>query len=480
MAETSKSVIAPKVHFIGIGGIGMSALARYFKAQKWAVSGSDAVRSKITDSLQKDGVRVKIGHKKAYLPAGLDILVYNRAIPQNNPELAAARVLGRGSRRSSEWSPGTRVRILPYAETLGEITKKYKTIAITGSHGKSTTTSLAALALVKGGLDPTVLVGTTLRELGNKNFRMGRATKRGKYLVLEADDFGAAFTHYSPTLAVVTNIDREHLDFYKTFSTLKAAFLKFLANTRAGGIFILNRDDGPLWSLRAHIMRIARKNKIRVIWYSLHDPTAQKIKRTIKIPGAHNLSNALAVYKLGQALGITPKKILAALGAYRGAWRRMEYRGTFRGGTGGGAPVYDDYAHHPTEIKATLRAFREKYPHKKIFCVFQPHQAKRLQLLFKEFTTAFVDADKTLLLPIYKVAGRDEMPGRFDSAALSRAIQKREPRKLFFYLANPRRLRNAIRTLAAPLSEHVIVMMGAGDIVKLTDSLLAKRNGGLS
>ena len=448
-----------KVHFIGIGGIGMSALARYFAAiskdprvpKKLAVSGSDIAPSSITKGLQKEGVQVKFGHKKANIGGGLDLIIYNRAILPTNPELVTARRLG--------------IRTLPYAEALGRITEQYATIAVTGSHGKSTTTSLAGLALMRGGLDPTIMVGTNLTEFGGTNMRLGH----GPYLVLEADDFGGAFTHYSPTVAIVTNIDREHLDFYKTFGNLKKAFLKFLGNTRRGGVFILNRDDKNLRSLRARIAAIARKNEISVLWYSLHDTAAKKIKRAIKIPGIHNISNALAVYKLGKALGIPESKTLSALGAYRGAWRRMEYRGTF-----GSALVYDDYAHHPTEIKATLQAFREKYPHKKILCVFQPHQAKRLKALFKEFTMAFKDADKTLILPIYKVAGRDEKPGRFDSQALARAVQKREPHKLFFYLAEPRNLKKAIRALAAPLSDHVIIMMGAGDIVNFTGSLISK------
>ena len=247
-----------------------------------------------------------------------------------------------------------------------------------------------------------------------------------------------------------------------------------MENVASGGALILNRDDKNLFSLRAQATRIAKKKRARIVWYSSRGTKnaaiARKIKNIIKIPGAHNLSNALAVYELGKALGIPSRKVLAAIGAYRGAWRRMEYRGQF-GGARSSAPVYDDYAHHPTEIKATLKAFREKYPRKKILCVFQPHQAKRLAALFKEFTTAFADADETLLLPIYKVAGRDEKPSRFDSATLARAVQKREPRKPFFYLTNPRNLKNAIRTLATPLSQHVIVMMGAGDIVKLTDSL---------
>lgn len=451
-----------KVHFIGIGGIGMSALARYFLAQKWAVSGSDLVKSGITQTLQKEGVEVKIGHKKAYLPAHVDLVVTSQAIPRDNPELMEARRRG--------------VRTLAYPDVIAELTEQHKTIAIAGAHGKSTTTALAALTLIKGGLDPTVIIGTNLKEFGGgkqgSNFRKGRS----EYLVLEADEFGNAFKHYSPTLAIVTNIDREHLDVYKNLANIKKAFLGFMQNVASGGTLILNRDDANVRSLKPEVSVFAKKEGVRVIWYSLRDPAAKKIKRVIKIAGEHNLSNAVAVYALGKALDISERTVLAAIGSYRGARRRMEFRGTLRvKGVRGGAPVFDDYAHHPTEIRATLKAFREKYPRKKIFCVFQPHQIKRLAALFKEFTTAFEGADKTLILPIYKVAGRDEKPSRYDSAALARAIQKREPKKLLFYLAEPKHLKRAITTLAAPLSQHVIVMMGAGNIVDLTDSLIVIR-----
>lgn len=447
----------------------MSALARYFMAigkdaktgKKWAISGSDSAKSPITETLIKEGVRVKIGHKKGHLPPGVELVVITQAIRPDNPEFKEARRQG--------------IRVLTYPEAIGELTDQYKTIAVAGAHGKSTTTALAALTLMRGGLDPTVIIGTNLREFGGgahgKNFRRGR----GEYLVLEADEFGNAFSHYSPFIAVVTNIDREHLDVYKNLMNVKRAFLGFMENVVSGGALILNRDDKNLFSLRASIAAFARRKGVRVIWYSLRDAAAGKIKRVIKIPGAHNVSNALAAYATGITLGIPEKKILRTLGGYRGAWRRMEYRGKFKvRGQRGAALVYDDYGHHPTEIKATLRAFHEKYPKKKIVCVFQPHQIKRLAALFKEFMTAFHEADKTLLLPIYKVAGRDEKPSRFDSAALARAIQKREPKKLLFYLADTRSLKRALWTLAAPLSQHVIVMMGAGDIVNLTDTLISK------
>ena len=438
------------IYFIGIGGIGVSALARLYKAKRWNVSGSDAVASDLSRTLQQEGIHVDIGHHKKNIKRGVDLVVYNRAIRKDNIDLVTAKKL--------------RIPLLPYASVLGALTKEYATIAITGSHGKSTTTALAAFALIAGGCDPTVLVGTTLKEFGGKNIRIGKS----HYLVLEADDFGAAFTAYSSTIAIVTNIDREHLDFYKNFDNVKKAFLKFLSRVKPGGLMILNRDDAPLWGLRDRIAAIAKKNRTTVVWYSRKDSAARKIKKAITIPGEHNVSNAMSVYELGRFLEIPEKKVISAIHSYHGAWRRMELRGKFKQ-----ALVYDDYAHHPTEIAATLQAFREKFPKKKILCVFQPHQVQRLALLFKEFQTAFNRADETLILPLYHVTGRDATIPDRDSEALVHAIQKKQPRKPIFYLAHPEKLKDAILALDGdPLSRKVIIMMGAGDIVQLTKKLV--------
>ena len=205
--------------------------------------------------------------------------------------------------------------------------------------------------------------------------------------------------------------------------------MKFLSNTRRGGSLIVNKDDAPLFSLKKQIARIAKKNGAHVVWYSLKNPTAKNIKKVIKIPGIHNISNSLAVIELGKTLKISEKKTLEAIGSYNGAWRRMEHKGIIKPGI----QVYDDYAHHPTEIKATLQGFKEKFPRSPLICVFQPHQAQRLELLFKEFSQAFDDADVVVLLPLYKVLGRDErLP--HDSAALAAALKKRSPKKWITYV----------------------------------------------
>ena len=463
------------VHFIGIGGIGMSGLARYFLAHKWAVSGSDAAVGVMTQELIKDGVTVKIGHKKGNIPSGAQLVIYNRAIPADNPELAAAEKIA----RTPAGQRGGLV-VLPYSKALGRITEDYQTIAITGSHGKSTTTALAGLLLMRAGLDPTILVGTKMADLGGKNIRIGN----GPYLVLEADDFHAAFLDYSPAIAIVTNIDREHMDFYKTFANAKRAFLKFLSRTRPGGTLILNRDDAPLYSLRAAIAQLAKKRNLKVIWFSTRAVgageiggavDARKIKKVIPISGEHNVSNAMAVVKLGKILKIPEKKILDAIGSYKGAWRRMELKGILKNTK---IPVYDDYAHHPTEIRATLAAFREKFPRSPLFCIFQPHQAKRLNILFNDFIGAFDAADIVFILPLYKVLGRDEKFPH-DSAALVKVMQKRSPGKLVFYLEHPQNIRAAVEMILQNMKPQknlsqspVVIMMGAGDISDLTGKLL--------
>ncbi len=459
-SDVSKKII----HFIGIGGIGMSALARYFLSKKWAVSGSDALKHQITESFKKSSVNVKIGHKKANIPPKALLIVKSQAIPANNPEIAEAARRG--------------MRILTYPEALGELTRTHKTIAVAGSHGKSTTTALVALALIEGGLDPTVIVGNNLREFGGTNFRSGKSP----WLVVEADEYGRAFLHYSPFVAIVTNIDREHLDIYKDIADAKRTFMQFLANTTEGGALVLNRDDANLRSLAPRIAALAKRKKLRVVWYSLHGGVSVKaVGARIKIFGSHNLSNAEGAFRAARVLGIPDAKILRAIGSYRGAWRRMELRGTASIPTPAGertALVYDDYAHHPTEIRATLSAMKEHYRGRPLICVFQPHQGKRLSLLFKEFTAAFDDADATILLPLYRVRGRDEGSPR-TSADLAAAMRRRNPRRAVRFVDDPKDLPAALAAVlsalppAARRRSPIVIMMGAGDIVNHTSALLS-------
>ncbi len=405
------------------------------------------------------------------MPPEAKLVVYSVAVPFNNPELKKARDLG--------------ITTKSYAEAVGDLTKQYKTLAIAGAHGKSTTTALLSLVLIKAGFDPTVIIGTKLKEFKNSNFRDGKGT----YLVLEADEYHHSFLNYSPFAAIITNIDREHLDFYKNLNAIKNAFLKFIKNIQVGGFLILNRDDKILYSLKNKIEDIAKKSSLKIFWYGITNfrrssIICYKIKKVIKIPGIHNVSNALAVYTLARLIGIKEKEIFDAFNNYRGAWRRLEYRGKLVlkpkskiVDTKYQIPVYDDYGHHPTEVKATLSGLKEEFPQSKIICVFQPHQAQRLKYLFKEFTLSFDNADILILLDIYKVKGREQVSqNEISSQDLAEAIKKRKRNSpKVFYLPYSKNLAHKLKNLIINNfkdSHYVIVMMGAGDIYKMTDNLI--------
>ena len=442
------------IHFIGIGGIGMSSLAQWFMAQNWAVTGSDISSSLITHDATKRGVRVKIGPQKASnLPFRASLVIRTQAVKPKNPEYAAAR---RG-----------KVPVMTYPEIVGQLTDEYRTVAIAGAHGKSTTTAFVALLLERAKLDPTVIIGTRLKEFKDNNFRAGKSP----WLVLEADEYGKAFLNYTPTIAIITNIDKEHLDTYKTLGGVKRAFLAFIGRILPGGALIVNADDKNTVSLKFRIMKIARKNHVEVIWYSRRSPLTAKLRKVLKIPGEHNISNALAATTVAKLFHISSKNTLATLGRYEGSWRRFDRRGIFQG-----AIVFDDYAHHPTEIKATLQGFHARFPKKRIVCVYEPHQAERLRRLWPEFQTCFDLADELIMLPIYRVAGRDkrEHP-TYNSRNLAAFVAKRNPKKTVRYLPDYHHLKKTLAVLSpAPLRDKVIVMTGAGTIAEHTETLLRK------
>ncbi|MEK7162951.1 MAG: UDP-N-acetylmuramate--L-alanine ligase [Patescibacteria group bacterium] len=483
-----------EVHFIGIGGIGTSALARWFLTHNYKVSGSDSESSLITNALKKEGVNIFIGHRAKNIPQKTELVIYSAAIPTENIEFKKANSL--------------RIPMKSYAEALGDLTKQYKTIAVSGSHGKSTTTALLSLVLIKAGFDPTVIIGTKLKEFGDSNFREGK----GQNLILEADEYNGSFLNYSPFAAIITNIDREHLDYYKNLTAVKKAFLKFIDNIRQGGILVVNKDDKNLFSLKSRIQKIAKKKKIKIFWYGFRvvPRLIPHISALLKIPGEHNLSNTLAVYALAKVLKIKEKDVFEAISNYSGAWRRMEYRGELRIenleyrkkkiktppsilNSKSSILVYDDYAHHPTEIKATLAGIAQKWPKTPIICVFQPHQAKRLAILFKEFISAFNNADTLILLDIFKVKGRDSSASLRASAStrdvnsqkLAESIKKHIAKlnhdtklKNIIYLPYHEKLLKTIKNIILnPQSSilnpsAIIIMMGAGDIYKMTDKLI--------
>ena len=429
MEESSKAV-----HFLGIGGIGMSGLALWYKNLGWRVTGSDIAESPVIDMLRRFRINPEIGPDQfVNILENVNLIIHTQAI----------------ARDKITTTPGVVVK--SYPEALGELSKNKFTIAVCGSHGKSTTTAMAGLFMIDAGLNPTVLVGTMLREFSNSNFYFGDS----KYLVIEADEFRGAFLNYYPDIVIWTNVDREHLDYFKDFSDIIGNFKTFIRHVPESGLIIANGDD--------HNIRQALQGLKNAVFYSLHDSEAKKVRRLIKIPGEHNVSNALAIIKLARLLHISDESAYGLISNYRGSWRRFEYKGEING-----AKIYDDYAHHPTEIKATLKGARDKFKKKNIWCVFQPHQLERTNLLFKEFVGAFKDADKVIMLDIYGVKGREGGAAtEVSSEKLAKAIARVQ--KNVFYKASISEAAEYIKKTAT--AKDLIIIMGAGDIWKIFESL---------
>ncbi|TSC94756.1 MAG: UDP-N-acetylmuramate--alanine ligase [Parcubacteria group bacterium Licking1014_1] len=446
-----------KIHLIGIGGIGVSALAQYYLSKGHEVSGSDLVTSEIMDFLKAKGIKININPKESP-----DLVVYSPAVKKDNPELKFYREKG--------------VKCLSYPEALGEITKEYFTIAIAGAHGKSTTTAMIALVLAKAGLDPTVVVGTRVKEFGNSNFRAGKS----KLLVIEACEYDSSFLRYSPKIIVVTNVDKEHLDYFKTFANVKKAFKDFIARLPANGFLVFNEDDkniNKIFNFQGSIF-----NKFSIKQFSIKQKEAGKLKKILRIPGEHNVSNALAALKVARILGVPDEISFKALSEFRGTWRRFE----IKKGRAGNKKItaVSDYGHHPTEVLATLKAAREKYPknppssrligtvarQRKIWCVFQPHQRQRTYYLFNDFVRIFRQAqdsyfiDRIIVTDIYDVAGREKrgISKKINSQKLVEKIDRKDI--IYLPLAD---IESFVKDNIK--NGDVLIIMGAGDIYKLTD-----------
>ena len=437
-----------KIHFIGIGGIGVSALARYYLEKGVKVTGSDLVSSEITNALIEKGAKLFVGkHKIKNLPKDADLVIYSPAVPTDNPELKRAKKLG--------------IKCQSYPEALGELTKKYFTIAVSGTHGKSTTTAMIGLLLVKAELDPTVIVGTKLKEFCDSNCRMGKS----KYLVIEADEHMASFLNYWPKIIVLTTIEADHLDYYKNLKNILKTFKKYVSHLPKDGILVSNKDDKNYTQFSTII-----KNRV---YYSFREGNQQreveKLKKILKIPGEHNVSNALAALTVARTLKIPDKISFKALSEYRGSWRRFEEKEIIWQGKK--ITIVSDYGHHPTEIKVTLKAAQEKYPKRKIWCVYQPHQYQRTYYFFKDFVKVFKAApvDKLIITDIYDVAGREtpKIKKRVSSEKLVKKIKK----KSVIYLKMNEILDYLKKNLRGG---EVVIIMGAGDIYNLTGHLTEK------
>ena len=453
-----------KIHFVGIGGIGMSGIAELLLNLGYAVSGSDLRESDITRRLAELGGDIHVGHRAEWMK-GADVVVTSSAVKEDNPEVAAARQ--------------AKIPVIQRAEMLAELMRLKKWgIAIAGSHGKTSTTSLVGCVLAGAGLDPTVAIGGKVNSLGS-NAKLGD----GEFLVVEADESDGSFLHLSPVVEVVTNIDLEHLDYYSGIEEIKEVFLEFINKIPFYGAAVLCLDD-------ANIAELLPQIKKRTITYGLTaqaDIHARDIRTSglsssfevrageavlgeVELPlaGTHNIYNSLAAIAVGLELDVPFAEIVEALKGYAGVQRRLQIKGEARGIT-----VIDDYGHHPTEIKATLAALRQAWPRRRLVVMFQPHRYSRTRGLFQEFSVAFHDADLLFVCDIYP-AGEEPIEG-VSALTLIENIG-RHGQKGVHYVPE---LHNIAAQVVPVLSEgDVVLSLGAGNIWQagelVLDALAAK------
>jgi len=403
-------------HLLGIGGIGLSAIARMLALQGKKVSGSDSAKSEITDDLEKLGVKIYIGQKAENVPRDTEVVIYTIAIRDDNPEMIQARKI--------ESERG--VVCVSYPEALGKLSKNMFTIAISGTHGKTTTTAMIGHIMGKAGLDPTIIVGSkmlSLTEKSESNFLAGKS----KYLVVEACEYKRSFLNLTPQILVITNIDADHLDYYKDLDDIKSAFKELEEKMPAGS-------------------RVVRDTDYMKVYVPID----------LLVPGEHNILDARAAIKAVESLGISNEKAAEYLKDFKGTWRRLEYKGEKDGNV-----FYDDYAHHPAEIKASLSALKTKYPDKELVCVFEPHQQSRTKLLFDDFVDSLKIADQAFIAPIFITREKDD--GETTNKKLAEAIGSSA-----FAIEN-------VEELKIKITHHqklCVVLMGAGNIYKWTPELL--------
>ena len=446
-----------KVHFVGIGGIGMSGIAELLLNLGYRVSGSDLKASDITRRLQSMGGVISEGHRAENVAPDVDVVVTSSAVRKNNPEAVAARDRG--------------IPVIPRAEMLAELMRLKEGVAIAGSHGKTTTTSLIATVLAHAGLDPTAVVGGKLNAFGS-NAKLGK----GQLMVVEADESDGSFLRLSPAIAVITNIDPEHLDHYGTVEALQQAFVDFADRVPFYGLSVLCLDHPVVQHL---IPRLGKRHTtygvspqadwraddIRLAPFQSRFTVSYRGKVLgevmLRMIGAHNVLNALACCAVAHELGIPFAATAEALAGFQGVQRRFTVRGEARGIT-----VVDDYGHHPAEIRATLAGARASFPHRRIVCAFQPHRYTRTRDLLGDFATAFNDADALLLTEIY-AAGEDPIPG-VTGLRLHEAIKACGHRDASFVerAELARKLRERAR------EGDLVLTLGAGDITHAGEELL--------
>jgi UDP-N-acetylmuramate--alanine ligase len=433
-----------RVHVIGIGGIGVSAIARMLHLRGVRVTGNDL---KIDDEPHKVllslGIPISVGKTVDLVPEDLELVVYSVAWNDLAPEFLA-EIRARG------------VPMFSYPEMLGVVSQGMKTVAVAGTHGKTTTTAMISKILRDGELDPTVIVGSLLKDNKNSdangtNFIAGSSD----IFLVEADEYRRAFLNLSPKVLVITNIDLDHLDYYKDLADIQSAFRAVAEKIPAGGALVCNPNDPNLGP-------VVKGLDCRVVDYT-------KIPREnfkLKVPGEHNIADAQAAWVVGEFLGVSPGKIASSLGDFSGAWRRFDFLGT----TKTGALVYDDYAHNPQKVRAAIAGAREFFPDKKIVVVFQSHLYSRTKTLLKEFSQSFTDADEIVLAPIY--ASREAFDPSITSEVLADEIRKNKGSDL---VSSFKDFNEIEKHLGMTLKKNEILMViGAGDIRKVGENLVVK------
>lgn len=424
-------VLMPKTaYFIGIGGIGMSALAQMLTDQGVQVAGSDREESPVTELLESKGIKVDIGQKAEHISADIGAVVYSDAVPVENPERMQAKVLG--------------IPEFSYSQMLGKVSEGKRTLAVAGTHGKTTTTGMLARILRDAGAAPTAVVGSIVKDFGS-NYLPGTSD----LFVVEACEYRDHLLELSPQVLVITNLEWDHTDYFHSLEELQETFRKAIARVSADGVIVTNPND-------KNIAPLLTTTKVRVVDYT-KEPVYD-----LRLPGEFNGMNARAAAAAARVVlpAGSDTAIAGSLAAFSGTWRRFEYKGM----TPGGAEVYDDYAHHPTAVKVTLKALRAKVPGK-IIIAFHPHLYSRTRDLFEEFATAFSDADRVLIAPIY--AAREKDDGSVSSTMLAERIRANGTD------ASAPKSFDAIEKELREAGKGVTIMtMGAGDIYKVADNII--------
>jgi UDP-N-acetylmuramate--alanine ligase len=458
------------VHFVGIGGAGMSGIAEVLLTLRYKVSGSDLSENGSTRRLRQLGAKIHIGHDPVHI-AGADAIVISTAVGEDNPEVATARE--------------ARIPIVPRALMLAELMRLKQGIAVAGTHGKTTTTSLVASVLAEGGLDPTFVIGGRLEAAGS-NARLGA----GEFIVVEADESDASFLYLQPTLAVVTNIDSDHMETYEhSIDRLRQAFVDFLQRLPFYGVAVLCADDPNVRAIQpqltkpvttygispdAHLRALdvaagGTQMRFRAVRAAGHGVSASEIDVTLNLPGVHNVRNALAAIAIGLELGVPEAKIAKALAEFKGVGRRFQQYGKIRLAGGGSFVLVDDYGHHPAEMAATLAAARGAFPKRRVVLAFQPHRYTRTRDCFEDFVSVLSTADALVLTEVYP-AGEAPIVAA-DGRALARAVRvqgKVEP----LFVEKVADLPAAI--LAAARDGDLVLVMGAGSIGNVSQHLASR------